>query len=232
MPVTAGWLCLLIGLADIIEVVRPGLVYSTHLSKIHQFVPGTLVNVTHTVSVIIGLLLLMLSHGLKRRKRRAWEAVTLLLAVSVVVHVIPIRQGRIITAVVSALLVGALLYFRGEFYAVGDPRTRWRALWVFLGLVVADVAIGLTYILLARGLAQDYSLWQRIVHVVYGLVGVSGPVHFVPEKRSDLFVAADRGARLVHAGRYRVPVLPARPPGRPARPAGRAAGPGPAQEAG
>src|ERR1035438_2663774 len=187
VPVTAGWLCLLIGLADIVEVVRPGLVYSSRLSRIHQFVPGTLINVTHTVSVIIGLLLLMLSHGLKRRKRRAWEAVTLLLAGSVVAHVIPFREGRIITAVVSALLVGALLYFRREFYAVGDPRTRGRALWVFLGLVVADVAIGLTYILLARGLAQDYSLWQRTVHVVYGLVGVSGPVHFVPEARSDLF---------------------------------------------
>lgn len=187
MPVTAGWLCLLIGLADIVEVVRPGLIYTTRLSKIHQFVPGTLVNVTHTVTVIIGLLLLMLSHGLKRRKRRAWEAVTLLLAVSVVVHVIPFRENRIATAIISALLVGALLYFRAEFYAVGDPRTRWRALWVFLGLVVADVAIGLTYILLSRGLAQDYSLWQRVVHVVYGLVGVSGPVHFVPEKRSDLF---------------------------------------------
>ena len=187
VPVTAAWLCLLIGLADIVEVVRPGLLYTSRLSRIHQFVPGTLVNVTHTVTVIIGLLLLMLSHGLKRRKRRAWEAVTGLLAVSVVVHVLPFRQDRIITAVVSALLVGALLYFRREFYAVGDPRTRWRAVWVFLGLVVADVAIGLTYILLARGLAQDYSLWQRVVHVVYGLVGVSGPVHFVPEKRSDLF---------------------------------------------
>src|SRR5580704_4318682 len=187
VPIAAGWLCLLIGLADIIEVVRPGLIYSYHLTRLHSFVPGNLVNVTHTVSVIIGLLLLMLSHGLKRRKRRAWEAVTVLLAVSAVVHVIPYREGRIVTAVVSALLVGALIYFRAEFYAVGDPRTRWRALWVFLGLVVADVAIGLTYILLARGLAQDYSLWQRAVHVVYGLVGVSGPVHFVPERRSDLF---------------------------------------------
>ena len=187
VPIAAGWLCLLIGLADIIEVVRPGLIYSSHLTRLHAFVPGTLVNVTHTVSVIIGLLLLMLSHGLKRRKRRAWEAVTLLLAASAVVHVIPFREGRIVTAIVSALLVAALLYFRAEFYAVGDPRTRWRALWVFLGLVLADVAIGLTYILLARGLAQDYSLWQRVVHVVYGLVGVSGPVHFVPERRSDLF---------------------------------------------
>ena len=187
MPIAAGWLCLLIGLADIVEVVRPGLIYSYHLTRLHSFVPGNLVNVTHTVSVIIGLLLLMLSHGLKRRKRRAWEAVTLLLAASAVVHVIPYREGRIVTAIVSALLVAALLYFRAEFYAVGDPRTRWRALWVFLGLVLADVAIGLTYILLARGLAQDYSLWQRVVHVVYGLVGVSGPVHFVPERRSDLF---------------------------------------------
>ncbi|MGH3121734.1 MAG: phosphatidylglycerol lysyltransferase domain-containing protein, partial [Streptosporangiaceae bacterium] len=187
VPIAAGWLCLLIGLADIVEVVHPGLIYSTHLTRLHAFVPGTLVNVTHTVSVIIGLLLLMLSHALKRRKRRAWQAVTVLLAVSAVVHVIPFREGRIVTAVVSALLVAALLYFRAEFYAVGDPRTRWRALWVFLGLVVADVAIGLTYILLARGLARDYSLWQRVVHVVYGLVGVSGPVHFVPEARSDLF---------------------------------------------
>ncbi len=113
MPVTAGWLCLLIGLADIVEVVRPGLVYSTHLSRIHPFVPGTLVNVTHTVSVIIGLMLLMLSHALKRRKRRAWRAVTLLLAVSVVVHVIPFRQDRIVTAAVSAAAGGRPAVFPG-----------------------------------------------------------------------------------------------------------------------
>jgi lysyl-tRNA synthetase class 2 len=215
VPVTAAWLCLLIGLADIIEVVRPGLIYSYHLTRLHSFVPGTLVDVTHTVSVIIGLLLLMLSHGLKRRKRRAWQAVTVLLAVSAVVHVIPFREGRIVTAVVSALLVAALIYFRAEFYAVGDPRTRWRALWVFLGLVVADVAIGLTYILLARGLAQDYSLWQRVVHVVYGLVGVTGPVHFVPDRRSDLF------ALLTSALGLFTLVVTAYLFFRPARPAGR-----------
>ncbi|HEY7918133.1 MAG TPA: phosphatidylglycerol lysyltransferase domain-containing protein [Streptosporangiaceae bacterium] len=215
MPVTAAWLCLLIGLADIIEVVRPGLIYSSHLTRLHSFVPGTLVDVTHTVSVIIGLLLLMLSHGLKRRKRRAWQAVTVLLAVSAVVHVIPFREGRIVTAVVSALLVAALIYFRAEFYAVGDPRTRWRALWVFLGLVVADVAIGLTYILLARGLAQDYSLWQRVVHVVYGLVGVTGPVHFVPDRHNDLF------ALLTSALGLFTLVVTAYLFFRPARPAGR-----------
>ena len=195
VPVTAGWLCLLIGLIDIIVVIRPGL-YTSRLHRINTFVPGTLTNVTHTVEVIIGLLLLMLSHGLKRRKRRAWEAVTLLLAVSVVFHLVHVTHDRFTTAVVSALLLAALLYFRDEFYAVGDPRTRWRAVWVFAGLVVADVAIGLTYILLARGLVQDYSLWQRAVHVVYGLVGVSGPVRFVPERRSDLFTLLTGGLGL------------------------------------
>ena len=189
VPVTAGWLALLIGLADIIQVVRPGLYahYTSRLHKINTLVPGTLTNVTRTVEVIIGLLLLLLSHGLKRRKRRAWEAVSVLLAASVVVHLIHPVHDRVITAVISAVLLAALLYFRAEFYAVGDPRTRWRALWVFVVLAVADVAIGVTYILLAKGLAQNYSLWQRVVHVVYGLVGVSGPVRFVPESRSDLF---------------------------------------------
>ena len=122
MPVTAGWLCLLIGLADIIEVVRPGLIYQTHLSKIHQFVPGTLVDVTHTVSVIIGLLLLMLSHGLKRRKRRAWEAVTVLLAASILVHVIPLRHDRIVTAVVSALLVASPALLPGASFTRSATR--------------------------------------------------------------------------------------------------------------
>jgi lysyl-tRNA synthetase class 2 len=189
VPVTAGWLALLIGLADIIQVVRPGLYahYTSRLHKINTFVPGTLTNVTRTVEVIIGLLLLLLSHGLKRRKRRAWEAVSVLLAASVVVHLIHPVHDRVITAVISAVLLAALLYFRAEFYAVGDPRTRWRALRVFVVLAVADVAIGFTYILLAKGLAQNYSVWQRVVHVVYGLVGISGPVQFVPESRSDLF---------------------------------------------
>jgi lysyl-tRNA synthetase class 2 len=185
VPVTTAWLCLLIGLADVIGVAVPGLDLHHRLHRITAFVPGTMTNVTSTATVIIGLLLLMLSHGLRRRKRRAWQAVTLLLAFSVGIHVVhaPYRvQGA-----AAAIVLIVLLFFRDEFYAVGDPRTRWRAAGVFAGLVIADVAIGLTYMLLARHLAQDYSLWQRAVHTVYGLVGVSGPVQFVPDARADLF---------------------------------------------
>ena len=88
VPVRPRLAGLLIGLADIIEGVRPGLSTPLRLHRIGDFVPGTLTNLTHTADVITGLLLLMLSHGLRRRKRRAWQAVTLLLAASVVVHLI------------------------------------------------------------------------------------------------------------------------------------------------
>ena len=184
VPITTGWLCLLIGLADVIGVAIPSLHLHHRLHRIAPFVPGTMTNVTSTATVIIGLLLLMLSHGLRRRKRRAWEATTLLLAFSAVIHWL---HGYHIQGVASVAVLAVLLFFRNEFYAVGDPRTRWRAAGVFVGLVIADVAIGLTYMLLARHLAEDYSLWQRTVHTVYGLVGVSGPVQFVPDARADLF---------------------------------------------
>jgi len=185
VPITMGWLCLLIGLTDIIGVAIPGLHLHHRLHRLTVFMPGTVTNLASTATVIIGLLLLMLSHGLRRRKRRAWQAVTVLLAFSVLIHVV--HAPYLVQGVAAAAVLAVLLYYRDEFYAVGDPRTRWRAVGVFAGLVVADVAIGLTYILLARHLALDYSIWQRTEHVIYGLVGVSGPIRFVPDARADLF---------------------------------------------
>ena len=183
VPRTAALLTFLIGLADILNILRPDLVNRLH--RLNSMIPGTLTDVTRSADVLIGLTLLMLAHGLRRRKRRAWQAVAALLAFDIAIHFI--HTQRIVTAVVSLVLLIALLFFRDEFYAEGDPRTRWRASWVFAGLIVADVAIGLTYILLARGLAEDYSFGQRVQEVIYGLVGVSGPVQWAPETRGDLF---------------------------------------------
>ncbi len=186
MPNVAALLCMVIGLSDILEVVLP--TWHERLRRLHKIasvVPGTEIAVTATAVALTGLLLLMLSHALRRRKRRAWQAVLALLAFNIVIHLV---HGMHITlAIVSLVLLGALLYFRDHFYARGDPRTRWQALWVFGGLVIADVVIGMSYMLLVRGLARDYTFLQRLQHVVYGLVGISGPVQFVPESRSDLF---------------------------------------------
>jgi lysyl-tRNA synthetase, class II len=183
VPASAALLTLLIGLSDILALFRPDLVYRLH--KINYLVPGTLTTAARTADVIIGLMLLMLAHGLRRRKRRAWQAVAALLAFDIGIHFT--NAHRMTTTIVAAVLLVALLYFREEFYAEGDRRTRWRALWVFGCLIVADVVIGLSYILLAKGLQANYSFGQRVQEVIYGLVGVSGPVQWVPEARGDLF---------------------------------------------
>jgi lysyl-tRNA synthetase class 2 len=183
VPGSAALLTMLIGLSDVIAIFKPDWPHRLH--KFNYLVPGTLTNVARTTDVIIGLMLLLLAHGLRRRKRRAWQAVAALLAFDIAIHFF--HEQRTLTAVVALVELIALLYFRDEFYAEGDQRNRWRALWAFAGLVVADIVIGLTYILLARGLATDYSLGQRVWEVITGLVGVSGPVQWVPEARGDLF---------------------------------------------
>jgi lysyl-tRNA synthetase, class II len=187
VPAGAALLTALIGLSDIIAIFKTD--WTHRLTKINYLVPGTLSVGLRSVDVIIGLMLLMLAHGLRRRKRRAFQAVVALLAFDIGIHFYhsQFHTERIPTAIVSLVLLVALLYFRDEFYAEGDPRTRWRASWVFAGLVVADVAIGLIYILFARGLQSDYTFGQRVQEVVYGLVGVSGPVQWVPQARGDLF---------------------------------------------
>ena len=185
VPVVAGWLALLIGLADVIEGAVPSLYAHYRLHRIFDLAPGTLTNLTRTADVLTGLLLLMLSHGLRRRKRRACRAVILLLIASAVIHLA--HYPHIGRAIVTAGLLAVLVFYRREFYAVGDPRTRWRALAVLGGLVLADIAIGLSYITLVRGLQSDYSLTQRGQSVIYGLFGFSGPVQFRPEARGDLF---------------------------------------------
>ena len=134
VPGSLALLTALIGLSDILGIFRPHLAHRLH--KITYLVPGTLTNVTRSADVIIGLTLLMLAHGLRRRKRRAWQAVAALLAFDIAIHFL--HSQRILTTIVAIVTLIALLYFRDEFYAEGDQRTRWRALWVFCGLVVAE----------------------------------------------------------------------------------------------
>ncbi len=183
IPGIAALLCLLIGLSDVLAVLKPE--WHEKLHRLNAFVPGTLTNVAHSADVIIGLMLLLLSHGLRRRKRRAWQAVLALLVFDIVIHFTPHGQ-RAYSAIVAVVLLVTLLYFHDEFYAVGDPRTRWNALSVFVALVAADLAISLGFLATSH-LAGNYPLTERVQDVVYELVGASGPVLFVSDGRSDLY---------------------------------------------
>jgi lysyl-tRNA synthetase class 2 len=200
VPAVAGWLGMLAGLADIAGQLLaelpgryPQLAGDAHKASAVAAEAG-LATAARVADVIAGLLLVTLSHGLRRRKHRAWQAVTALLIASTVLHLL--HGPHIISAVVPAALMAVLWWFRGEFYAVGDPRTRWRALRVLPALLAVDAAIGLAFIALSRGLAGQYGFGQRLQSVAFGLAGVSGPVRFLAQDRGDLFAATTGGLGL------------------------------------
>jgi lysyl-tRNA synthetase class 2 len=193
VPLVAGLLTFVIGIVYIVEALSPG---SQH--RLHSL--DYLGSLTRTTDLILGLALLMVSHGLRRRKRRAWEAAVVLLSIGLISHTVlglilrhlaphAFRPAiKPITAAVTALVLLGFIWFRREFYAFGDRGTRWRALWVFCYLVLADVLIGLAFLALSRnGLVGNYSPWARVQTVVANLVGFSGPVVFKSDSTTDHF---------------------------------------------
>ncbi|HXS63897.1 MAG TPA: phosphatidylglycerol lysyltransferase domain-containing protein [Streptosporangiaceae bacterium] len=214
MPRLAGWIVLLVGVSFIALGVNSGLYQQLHhaQSRIHRVAlttPGALTltfNLTRTALIVIGLLLLMLCHGLFRRKHRSWQAVMTLLILAAVVNVIRVRHlinmfglsGMCIGFAITAVLIGLGFYYHREFYALGDPRTRWRALGVFVRILVADLAIGLSYIAV-RGLTGPYTVPERVAAVFYGLVGASPPtpIHFAEDIKGDFFVILTGGLGLI-----------------------------------
>ena len=184
IPAVAALLTFLIGVSDVVAVFKPD--WHERLHKFNEVVPGTLTNAARTSDVIVGLLLLMLARGLRRRKRSAWQAVIALLAFNIVTHFLHFPVVVSISGCVAIVLLGVLLWRHGDFYAVGDPRSRRTVLQVFVVLVVMDFAIGLGYLAVGP-LDGSYTLTQRFQDVLYELFGVYGRVQWAVDGRADLY---------------------------------------------
>ncbi|MEV3859164.1 phosphatidylglycerol lysyltransferase domain-containing protein [Streptomyces sp. NPDC050095] len=181
----AGHICLLIGLLDIASTVLPH-VHESRVELLAPYVPGLADNVARAAALAAGLLLVLLARGLRRGKRRAWEAAVGLLAVSALVQ--GLRHHAFVAAAVSALLCAGLVVLRGEFHALSDPRGRLRALGNLVVLGVASVGLGL----LVVGVRADHeagrgiSFFDRLQQVAYGLVGMQGPLTYDSDRVADL----------------------------------------------
>lgn len=187
VPAIAAVLCLFTGLLDLYSA----LTHASHhrLITLSEYVPGAFTTASAAATLVTGILLVMMARGLRRRKRRAWRVAVVLLAGSAALHLL---KGLDIeeASVAVALLVG-LVVFRSEFYAKGDPRTRWRAVGAFLGLLTVSISLGMVLVALrAHQLTTGYSFVDSFRQVALGLVGVSGPLQWLPtragERASDL----------------------------------------------
>jgi lysyl-tRNA synthetase class 2 len=185
IPVGAAFVAALAGLVDLVSALTPEL--HERLHTLAMVVPGAVSRTATAATVVAGLLLLMLAKGLRRRKRRAWQAAVTLLAASVALHVVKGLDYE--EASVAALLLVGLLVGHREFYAVGDPRTRLSAVGAFLGLFCASFVIGSALILSRpEAFVGNYGTADVLSQVLYGLVGATGPLRFAPgaEQFNDL----------------------------------------------
>jgi len=184
LPGVVGYACLAIGLIDIACAIFPRLRFTRMHSWAGQL-PGGTTTLAAAGTLMVGMLLVLLAHALRRRKRRAWRAVCVLLPVGAALHIL--RWHQFAQAAISLALFVLMLIHQREFYAKADPRTRWRAVLNFVVLGTVSVLLGLV-IVSVRWKAElgDPSLFQRLEHVGYGLFGFEGPIHYTSERISDL----------------------------------------------
>ena len=182
VPAAMGYATALIGLVDIAGAVEPRF-KDTRVRELASFLPG--VNTLATAaSLVVGILLIMLAHALRRRKQRAWKAVVVLLPVGAALEIL--RWHHIGTAVVALLVFVLLLVNRREFYALSDPRTRWRALWNLVGMSVFSFGLGLVIVSSHERTVGNPSIVDRFWQVFWGLIGIGGPIHYRSQHVSDL----------------------------------------------
>ena len=190
-----GALTYLVGFADIASGMAPG--WRHRLHPLTGLLPGAIAAAS-AGTVVSGILLLLLAHALRRRKRRAWRAAVALLAASVVLHALGFE--RVPLAMSLAVLV-ALIAYRAEFQAAGDPTTRWRAVRAFLALAFASLVVGMLALTVLRRhvVGGPPGVADMVQEVLAGLVGLEGPLRFSRDRTTDFVGAILLGLGLMTA---------------------------------
>ncbi|MFI6057661.1 phosphatidylglycerol lysyltransferase domain-containing protein [Streptomyces sp. NPDC051286] len=176
VPALVGASCSLVGLIDVAAGVFPRFRHS-RMHTLAEVLPGALGPFAAALSLSAGVLLLLLAHGLKRRKRRAWRAAVVLLPAGAAAQFV--YRHSILGTLVSLTLCCLLVRHRGEFAALPDPRSRWRALANFVLLGAGSLVLGVIIVSVHPGhVVGNPSIADRLQHVLYGLFGFEGPVEY------------------------------------------------------
>ncbi|MEY9847606.1 phosphatidylglycerol lysyltransferase domain-containing protein [Streptacidiphilus sp. MAP5-3] len=184
VPRAVGYATALIGIFDIVAGLEPHF-RESDAHKIASLLPGTVTTLATAASLVVGILLIMLAHALRRRKARAFRAVAVLLPVGALVELL--RWHHTGTAVISLVVWVLLLVNHREFYALSDPRTRWRALFNFVLMLALSFGFGLIIVSShAKTTVGDPTLRERFWEVFWGLLGIGGPISYVGDRTGDL----------------------------------------------
>jgi len=179
---TLSWLSVIVGLLSLLPTATSIRFSLGHLS----FIADGGRSAGLIASVAVGLGLIAVARGLSRGKRRAWAIATVLFAAAAVVHLI--HGPDPLTVLLSAAMLVALIWFRHDFRAQGDPGSIQQALlfvpaylvgvffftWITLFAERAHVSPGLTF----GGVAET---------AYKGMIGLDGPYTYGRKVFADFF---------------------------------------------
>ncbi|MER6959266.1 hypothetical protein ABT335_36035, partial [Streptomyces sp. NPDC000618] len=176
VPALVARACALVGLLDVAAGVFPRFRHS-RMHTVAEVLPGAFGPFAAALSLSAGVLLLLLAHGLRRSKRRAWRAAVVLLPAGALAQFV--YRHSLVGALISVAILVPLLVHRDQFAALPDPRSRWRALANFVLMGAGSLGLGLVIVSVhPNRMIGDPSLADRITHVLYGLFGFEGPVDY------------------------------------------------------
>ncbi len=122
-----------------------------------------------------------------------------------------IKGHDVAQSIVPFVLLLVLVLYRRDFYAKGDPTTRWRALWYGAGLLIGSIVLGMILLQLRTDRMLDpHPLSAQIEHVLRGLIGIDGPIRFRNDATDDLVARVLGGLGLLTA--LTIVYLALRPP--------------------
>jgi lysylphosphatidylglycerol synthetase-like protein (DUF2156 family) len=162
----------LAGLTDLLSALTPPLRSRLHL--VLQVLPLAATQAAGAVVALAGIGLLALARGVRRGQHRAWAIAAMLLAVTLVLHVV--RGGDLEQSALSAAVLLLLLVFRAEFLAPADrPSARSAVVTVLAGgagITLVTTAVVEVTLRVSRVPHHFIPLWRAAQAVVERLVGV------------------------------------------------------------
>lgn len=181
------WLGRLIALVGVFNVAAN--IFQPFKGLAHRIDSYTLVYVNSSAfstSLFSGVLLILLSRGLTKRKKRAWNLAVILLALGIATETFRFHM-HLEQISVNLLMLIVLVIFRDEFYAKSDPQTEKHPIRVFLigFALLFSLSVLMLLIRNSRIFMESPSFTEILQTVLYGFIGVTGPINFATERIAD-----------------------------------------------
>ena len=143
------------GVVNVLSAITPAM--ALRLRALERYSPLEVQRGSRLAATLAGFALLLLAAALWRRKRVAWLLTLLVLAASLVAHIL--KGFDVIEAVLAAVLILLLLVLRSDFHARSDPPSIRQAFWTLVAALVFTLGYGTAgFFLLDRHFRFSFAL--------------------------------------------------------------------------